>query len=610
MNTQEKIAQAAAACNRRDFKKAKSLLKEVIALDSNISEAYRLLGQIAYEEMDDESAIDNLLVALKLDEKNLWALIMLGNVFSKRKKDFKTAQSYYESVLEYYPDNALALTNVAAVMVENKKINEAIPLFKKAMALDESFPNCYYGLAMAYVQQEKFQEAFETALEGQSKSVDRPENGPVRKELTRILLHAAQEIADHSNYMKVVADIIKEFEAAGTKIEIQQNDNMNVYAKLKYAKHYNKDTNVILYNSKMKYVEYLIIHEMGHLRMMEEADKLGQAKVIHSTDKNNAFFNRKFGALILKQLSSKVPQDKIAGFITSLQEGLGLQLMNCPLDLFVERFIYEHYPVLRPVQLLMLYGQDKENIQGLMKGDANKFLPHALVKTTKVLNMCSSMHLKNLYHIDNLEEFHPTQDERSVAKDLFDEFLAYWEAKDLQPGEEYALVQYFLEALNMEDALTISDYKDFVVKVEEEAKRPMSVDAGDYDIYSEEQRERQRKFEEESKKEDGGRDLMMTMFILAALEEFSKMSFEKVKKIAIEIAMLGMKGIEPSKPSGYRIPSIDRDFGGYAMLAYYYTSWKLTIPESAEQLGLPYRAQYEDAQKLFKKKYGTFLSFL
>ena len=103
---------------------------------------------------------------------------------------------------------------------------------------------------------------------------------------------------------------------------------------------------------------------------------------------------------------------------------------------------------------------------------------------------------------------------------------------------------------------------------------------------------------------------MMAMFILAALEEFSKMSLEKVKKIAIEIAMLGMKGIEPSKPSGYRIPSIDRDFGGYAMLADYYTSWKLTIPESAEQLGLPYRAQDEDAQKLFKKKYGTFLSFL
>ena len=45
-----------------------------------------------------------------------------------------------------------------------------------------------------------------------------------------------------------------------------------------------------------------------------------------------------------------------------------------------------------------------------------------------------------------------------------------------------------------------------------------------------------------------------------------------------------------------------KDIGGYLMLAYYYTSWKLAIPDGAEQLGLPYKKQYEDAQLLYKQK--------
>ena len=102
----------------------------------------------------------------------------------------------------------------------------------------------------------------------------------------------------------------------------------------------------------------------------------------------------------------------------------------------------------------------------------------------------------------------------------------------------------------------------------------------------------------------------MTFYILSALEEFSTMSLAKVKRIAMEIAMLGMSGIDPSRTSGYRINSIDRDFSGYLILAYYYTSWKLAIPEGAEQLGLPYSKQYEDAQLLYKKKYGNRLSFM
>ena len=64
--------------------------------------------------------------------------------------------------------------------------------------------------------------------------------------------------------------------------------------------------------------------------------------------------------------------------------------------------------------------------------------------------------------------------------------------------------------------------------------------------------------------------------------------------------MLGMDGISPDKQEGYKIPSIDRDFGGYEMLAYYYVSWAIAIPEKVKMLGLPFETAYKNALDLFR----------
>ena len=132
------------------------------------------------------------------------------------------------------------------------------------------------------------------------------------------------------------------------------------------------------------------------------------------------------------------------------------------------------------------------------------------------------------------------------------------------------------------------------------------MEGGDYDLYTDEEKERQRNFEKSNAVPDAGRDFMMTMYILGALEYMKDMSKPQVRKIAQEIAFLGMNGIEPGKKSGYSIPSIpNMDMGGYQMLAFYYSSWKLAIPQMAEQLGLPYKDAYNNAQLLFKQKYGS-----
>ena len=74
------------------------------------------------------------------------------------------------------------------------------------------------------------------------------------------------------------------------------------------------------------------------------------------------------------------------------------------------------------------------------------------------------------------------------------------------------------------------------------------------------------------------------------------------KKIAIDIAMQGVHGYHPEK-SNYRINGIkDKTFSGYHILAYYYVSWALAIPEMLAEIKLPFDEEYKTAQQFFKSK--------
>lgn len=97
--------------------------------------------------------------------------------------------------------------------------------------------------------------------------------------------------------------------------------------------------------------------------------------------------------------------------------------------------------------------------------------------------------------------------------------------------------------------------------------------------------------------------MMMSMYMLGALEYFDGMDKMDIKKIAFEIAMIGTTGISPDKKSGYKVPSIPgKDFGGYQLLAYYYVSWALAIPEMLASLNLPFDNAWAAAQQMWKKK--------
>ena len=101
--------------------------------------------------------------------------------------------------------------------------------------------------------------------------------------------------------------------------------------------------------------------------------------------------------------------------------------------------------------------------------------------------------------------------------------------------------------------------------------------------------------------EDPNETLMMSMYMECALEELSELPDKAKKAAAMQIAQQGLHGIRPSN-DGYKIKFFgDREFNGYALIAYYYVSWALAFPQDLDKLGLPYKKAF----KLAKNRYDS-----
>lgn len=597
-----KLQQALDLCNKKDFEKATNLLEEIIKDEPQNSEAWRVLAQIHWiNNNEPDKAYDELIEALRCEPKNIWALVLMGNLLTKEKNDIEHAKQYYDKVLEYYPDNAIAINNIGATYMERKDYEGALPYMEKALTIDDSYANSYYGLGLCYYHLGRLDDAFEICHKGTLKSSDRPENPAVREELVKLFITVAKDYADKTNYLNVWLGIKDELEAVDhVNIRFTEDRSLNVHAKMEYAPLHAAKEHVIRYNPSKDFVEHLFIHEMMHLKMSQKATKDRRAKAVISSEQTRAAFRRRY-INFMKKKHSHIPSQELDKVINGLADGLGLQLMNCPLDLLVEQMIYQGYKIVRPIQLLSLFHMEQDNINAVKQASSNGFFPKEIVYANKVMNMVTSMHFKDMYGINLIGQYHPTKQEFDHAKDLYDEFKAY--LNTFNPGDEYEMLEYFVQSFNMEDLVEIIDESqvtagmkaDLSMKSDLKDLRGGALSEEDVDVAN---------AQFALNHQDGANPtetMMMSMYMLGAMEYFDTLEPQDVHRIALEIAMVGVTGIHPDKK--YSIKSIpDKEFGGYQLLAYYYVSWARAIPEKLDALGLPFSKAYESALQMYNAK--------
>lgn len=599
-----KLEKVIELCNKSEFDKALPLLEEVIKENPNESEAWRLMAQIHWNHMHQpDKAYDELIEALKCEPRNIWALVLMGNLLTKEMKDVKHAKEYYDKVLEYYPDNAIALNNIGAAFMEQQDYEGALTYLEKAMAIDNSYANSYYGLGLCYYKLGKLKEAFEICHKGALMSSDRPENPAVREELVKLYLTVAKDYAKNINYKNVWLGIKDELEAVDhVNIRFQEDTSLNVLAKLEYAPVHAASEHVLRYNPDKEFIDHLFVHEMMHLKMSQQATKIHRAKAVVGSRKTRDAFNKRYWQF-MKNTHKNIPEYELKKTMSEMSHGFSLQLMNCPLDLFVEHLMYTNYKVVHPVQLLSLFQMEVDNINSVKKATEHNFFPKELVRANKVMNMVTSLHFKDLYGINFVGQYKPTKLEYEQANDMYEEFKAY--LNTYKAGDEYELIEYFVQSLGMEDLIEIIDEDQISsgMKADISMEGDME-DLRDKALSDEEVKDANADFAiDHQDGADPTETMMMAMYMLGAMEYFDTLDPHDVHRIALEIAMVGVTGIHPQKK--YTIKSMpEKEFGGYQLLAWYYVSWARAIPEKLSALGLPFTKAYEAAIQMYNAKKG------
>lgn len=204
-----------------------------------------------------------------------------------------------------------------------------------------------------------------------------------------------------------------------------------------------------------------------------------------------------------------------------------------------------------------------------------------------------------MFGLDLISKFNALPSELKEANRLYDEFVEY--RKDRNAGEEYELVQHWGDDLKLNKYFELIDEEEYRNNRTNIEGLLSAIEADPFGLESNKKfKEKEMKIFQESAQKIG-LNMAVVMFMVDAMQVFDKMSAEKIKATALEIAMLGTQGINPESGNNYNLSNIPKkDFSGYHLLAYYYVSWSIAIPEMLPELNLPYDKEFEMAKQMFE----------
>lgn len=100
-------------------------------------------------------------------------------------------------------------------------------------------------------------------------------------------------------------------------------------------------------------------------------------------------------------------QEKIKRMIRLWYEGVVFQLTKMPPDIMIDKWLYDEYPDLRPIQIRSLTRQRKEAVQSLAQ-DTRKFTPEKIYRISNIMNYTFFKVLEDHFRLDWVTPYHST----------------------------------------------------------------------------------------------------------------------------------------------------------------------------------------------------------
>ena len=589
---------AVTLCEKGKYSEAKPILKNLIEKNPTNSEYHRIMGQIISDEGDQEEAINCLIDALRWDSKNGWALLMMGNIFAKFKDDVPTAMKYYDQALIANPKDNITMNNIGANLMQQGKLEEAKKYFWEAIKINQQYPNTHFALGMIAEMEADFQSAFYSTI----KAIKLNKNKDV---LYQNSVKQAFEISKKIIATDIGAKIYREYRhklefEGDRKIDIVQDEEIPTAAKFEFAENYDRETHIVKYKPSYPAVEHLIMHELMHLDFVVEARKGELNQLFISTQNQKAEFIKGLEPTINKFNKLGISEKSIADYCSNLFEGMNRQIFNTPIDLFIENFLYNKFSELRPFQFISLYTMLQEGLKAVTDKKIIELSPKDIISKSKVYNLVNAIQFKELFGFDFIKDFNATPIELKLSTDFYDEYLQYKD--DKEPAEEYELVLHWAEDLKLHKNFELVNEQEYRTKRTDIDSLLTSIENDPYDLESKDPYKEREMDKFQKSQQSIGTNMAVVMFMVDALQFFESKPKNEIKKIAFEIATQGTQGFRPDKDN-YRINSIkNKNFSGYHILAYYYVSWSLAIPEMLSQLQLPFDDEYKLALTMHKPK--------
>jgi tetratricopeptide (TPR) repeat protein len=522
---------------------------------------------------------------------------MMGNIFARHKGDVPTAMKYYDQALKANPGDHIAINNIGANLMQQGRLEEAKKYFRQALEINARYPNTHFALGMIAEAEGELPEGFAHTLQALRLI---PKRDALYQNALRQAFRIADELAAGEAGQQLLQAYRRKLEAAGGReVAIREDAGIPTAAKIEFAENYGRGHHLVRYKPGYPAVEHLAMHELVHLELVIEARQSGLNQLFVSTPEHKAGFIQGLAPTVRKLSKMGIPERAIADYCSSLFEGINGQIFNTPIDLFIEQYLYREFPALRPYQFLSLYAMIQEGIKAVTDQKIVELAPKELLSKSKIYNLVNALHFRELFGLDFSRDFQPTPGELKQATTFYDEYRQYQD--DREPAEEYELVEHWAEDLKLSQNFALVSEQEY--RAQRASAAPPGSPADDAPSGPESLEPAQAgEMEQFQRAQQGqGPNMAVVMYMVDALQFFAGMPREQIRQIATEIALQGTQGFRPDRED-YRLRAIPgKTFSGYHILAYYYVSWALAIPEMLAELQLPFEGEYAMAEGMVRR---------
>ena len=379
--------------------------------------------------------------------------------------------------------------------------------------------------------------------------------------------------------------------------EIVEDENCPVPVKIEFAHNYARDRHVIRMNPAQCVNSYpvfaIMLQTKLQLKPNEGEDGYGLLQPVSTPEQCQSFADMfrsdKKGQELLRQYGPT----QFDGLVEKLRVGLVTQATSQVMEMLASDVVLRDYPeavedmkaYLRG-QALVGAGATKEQLLGMF--------PRFIVTANRRMNIAFTMKVGEICGEKLIDAYKPTPEEIDAGLDIYN---FYRNERDIVK-EKGGVCGDVLEKM-----LRYTKAGRFV-RLAAIDIAPIDHPRPEDDGLSDHAREELAKFRKNFGDANEQDSMIMTLAMYKVIRELRRWPLESVKSLGMEIALLGATGLSPAK--SYRLEHFPNrgEIPGREVLAYYYVSWAMAIPEKLDGLNLPYKKAYAAAMSVIDAEDG------